>query len=86
MSHGADSCAFLLTKLAPALADEIEWPTETERDLQRALLASLGIDDVYLAVVAWVDGVKQYCQINFLKHGQSEECIRSCASFSFSLY
>ena len=30
-----------------ALADEMEWPTETERDLQRALLASLGIGDVY---------------------------------------
>ena len=42
-----------------ALAEEIEWPTETERDLQRALLASRGIGDVYLAVVAWVDVVKQ---------------------------
>ena len=41
------------------LAEEIEWPTETERDLQRALLASRGIGDVYLAVVAWVDVVKQ---------------------------
>ena len=59
MSHGADSCAFFLTKLAPALADEIEWPTETERDLQRVLLASLEIGDVYLAVVAWAGGVKQ---------------------------
>ena len=37
----------------------MEWPTETERDLQRALLASLGIGDVYLAIVAWVDVVKQ---------------------------
>eukprot|EP00614_Pseudopedinella_elastica_P020072 CAMPEP_0172646722 /NCGR_PEP_ID=MMETSP1068-20121228/240386_1 /TAXON_ID=35684 /ORGANISM="Pseudopedinella elastica, Strain CCMP716" /LENGTH=84 /DNA_ID=CAMNT_0013460987 /DNA_START=54 /DNA_END=308 /DNA_ORIENTATION=+ len=69
-----------------ALADEIEWPTETERDLQRSLLASLGIGDVYLAVVAWVDGVKQYCQINFRKHGKSEECNRSCASLSLTLF
>ena len=41
------------------LADEIQWPTESERDQQRALLASLGINDVFLSVVAWVDGVKQ---------------------------
>ena len=42
-----------------ALAGEVEWPTETERDLQRAPLASLGIGDAYLAVVAWVGGVMQ---------------------------
>ena len=41
------------------LADEIQWPDAKERAAQRELLAKIGINEVYLAVVAWVDGVKQ---------------------------
>ena len=42
------------------LASEIQWPTEAERDAQKEILRAIGINSVFLSVIAWVDGVKQY--------------------------
>lgn len=64
-SHSSHDASFqhLLRILAhetdSPLADEISWPTESERSAQRRMLELAGINAVYLAVVGWVDGVKQ---------------------------
>ena len=41
------------------LADEIKWPTEEDRDVMKDQLRAAGINEAMLAVVTWVDGVKQ---------------------------
>ncbi len=42
------------------LESEIAWPSPAERDADKIILAAAGINAVFLSVVAWVDGVKQY--------------------------